>query len=1702
MPDMLEDNRGQSPQEALTGDIQTLIEKGIQTPVPSYKVPKDFSLTPAMAGTDIDKAYTDEAYKAKLRQLDYNEHGEKEGRASLGTVVSSPKGLIDMIGVRESNANYTPEANPWGYIGKYQFGGEVFQDLGYKDKNFNWTGKNGINSSEDWLKPENNHLQESEMVRITELKRKRLIKKGIGEYLGKTINGVYISMEGAQASAHLLGAGGTMKMIKGAYDAKDGFGTSGFEYIKLANSTFGLGEGKETIESTTVPKGFGLNLHAQQQEANWLTHVQRAQLEEAQNNVPLGEQFRAVMDNRWLANSAGRWLAKNNRDVPPDPEWTFSPEDEKALAYQYSPKELKHISQAVSAQDQRYRMFDVSEDRRRLKREQTAGLAVSLVSEVLDPAGILLSFATAGLYKVNQATRLGNAMKTASLVSLEEMALETFKVSEDTSKNWEEVILAGVGAYAIALPIGALRKGSLKIEQERVLLSSQRERLAKVVRDKAQLQMYQQQKASLLARQHELGSYKTVVDDTDIKVLDANARADFNLMPDEHLADLQLTLAEDITKLDVAIAKRQDDIADVARWFDGDESDILHKNQKKYNKEKAKMLSDETTRIEREKIIFEREFHAKTGARVGKNPNLEAVEADQLQRAMDKFDKELAEKYTEVASLERTLVKDKNARKVKKLRKSGSKEAENYSSSVLRDEMMAKHDYTVSSLQNQVATKQDLVDTQMGLAKSKKEADSVNNMTKEQQVAHFGNSKSAEIVAEAKRIEADIAEINLQVKKLEDEMIETYSIKGEERLASKSNKVDSDGNPDGDSVGAMRTRRQASADELFPDASDDIASLDNAVLESAMARYVAYEQANGKNWTKFIPDFLLSDYTRINQSNDQGILALSHLLLDNPQLGDAHTVSTLVTLNDNTIRMAGQDSLDRGFLLHLTENNNNHLTGQLFFNAREKFNTQVSLAIKGLIADADLTESVKLARDGQRNLFKVAGELRKRQREIGFENLTSHDNYLPDIMSESSILKLNDDGWGKVDIVNLIARGYESGGSQMTARQAKAIAYIKYDSISSKFLSGDDIHHVLRADRVSDAKRLMESANVPQDIIDDFFTDVFTKEDWKTVSKRARKSLFIDWKAEYTHPRTGKTVKISDVMETNVAKLSEAYTIESAFGSALAEKGIKSEAQLYRMIDAVEKNAINSGSDKAKIRKHMSILKKTIPQLKGRPVVDYSNSLNKVGRVVLDSTAMLRLQQVGFASIPEFARIASELGVIETVKALRGAGMFRAPNFTSKSLSRNAQNKLKADYQLEMQNIEEMIGYVGEADFNRTWNIRSDDLGSEMTSGFAKGLDTALEGGRRIGSWLSLHQTIQGGLAKVSSLGTSRRLLKALNGSQELSSSLKNQVRMAGISDAKFEELSAFIKANGKTESFQGRQIPVWNKKAFDDADAMAYAKRDKLLLDIEDLKLQKKDAEKQMKATESTDTAMQQVDKYTDIEKLDTQIEEMTVKANEPIQSMQRDIQVLLQRLLNRSVLKGQVGEMNTNWLGGFGRYLTQFKTFSLNSLEKQLIADMRGDVASLPAKFLYGTGMAYMAYSAQVQLRALGMEDNEAEKYRREMLEDPKKLAWGVFNKHSQLAIGGIVADGMVFTGVMPEGVYDGSRYGYMNSNVDAFVPALGTAKDVLETVSAGTSVIGSMTGVSDKSLSETTEKFKKESLQIIPYTNLITLGEYIKQ
>ena len=131
-------------------------------------------------------------------------------------IIKNHNQFLEDLGMRESSGNYKA-VNQYGYLGKYQFGRKTLNALGYKNV-----------SNREFLA--NGSIQEEAMYALL-THNKKILRRTISKYSGKTVNGIYITESGILAAAHLAGPGNVKKFFRKGYEFHDGNGTKMTSYM-------------------------------------------------------------------------------------------------------------------------------------------------------------------------------------------------------------------------------------------------------------------------------------------------------------------------------------------------------------------------------------------------------------------------------------------------------------------------------------------------------------------------------------------------------------------------------------------------------------------------------------------------------------------------------------------------------------------------------------------------------------------------------------------------------------------------------------------------------------------------------------------------------------------------------------------------------------------------------------------------------------------------------------------------------------------------------------------------------------------------------------------------------------------------------------------------------------------------------------------------------------------------------------------------------------------------------------------------------------------------------------------------------------------------------------------------------------------------------------------------------------------------------
>lgn len=219
-------------------------------------------------------------------------------------------------------------------------------------------------------------------------------------------------------------------------------------------------------------------------------------------------------------------------------------------------------------------------------------------------------------------------------------------------------------------------------------------------------------------------------------------------------------------------------------------------------------------------------------------------------------------------------------------------------------------------------------------------------------------------------------------------------------------------------------------------------------------------------------------------------------------------------------------------------------------------------------------------------------------------------------------------------------------------------------------------------------------------------------------------------------------------------------------------------------------------------------------------------------------------------------------------------------------------------------------------------------------------------------------------------------------------------------------------------------------------------------------------------------------------------QVRMLNFDAMEP--DLRETVGIGVRRLSGRLIQRNFVGDegiwMNKWW----GKALTQFKSFSIVSIEKQLIHDLRGDKIQAAQILAWSTLLGYASYATQMQMQALGREDRD--KFLDEKFQN-NNIAMGVFNKLPQVAGFGLGGDALATFGLMPDSMMQApGRMGFRQQGFGDLVAGAGVIGDFTD---FGRAMVRYANGDDDLSTRQLVDKGRR----LVPLANTIGVGQMTK-
>lgn len=144
--------------------------------------------------------------------------------------------FLQSLAQRESSGN-SHSVNKFGYAGLYQMGELALIEAGYYRRDGSekndwrgiWTGKNGVNSLQDFLA--NPATQTQAITAYHNVLWNQITARGLNNKVGQTFQGVPITQSGLIAAAHLIGAGGLRSCLNGG-SCTDANNTTALSYMQ------------------------------------------------------------------------------------------------------------------------------------------------------------------------------------------------------------------------------------------------------------------------------------------------------------------------------------------------------------------------------------------------------------------------------------------------------------------------------------------------------------------------------------------------------------------------------------------------------------------------------------------------------------------------------------------------------------------------------------------------------------------------------------------------------------------------------------------------------------------------------------------------------------------------------------------------------------------------------------------------------------------------------------------------------------------------------------------------------------------------------------------------------------------------------------------------------------------------------------------------------------------------------------------------------------------------------------------------------------------------------------------------------------------------------------------------------------------------------------------------------------------------------
>ena len=504
----------------------------------------------------------------------------------------------------------------------------------------------------------------------------------------------------------------------------------------------------------------------------------------------------------------------------------------------------------------------------------------------------------------------------------------------------------------------------------------------------------------------------------------------------------------------------------------------------------------------------------------------------------------------------------------------------------------------------------------------------------------------------------------------------------------------------------------------------------------------------------------------------------------------------------------------------------------------------------------------------------------------GFDDIERVPGYMPLKWMGTKMLKMSN---SKLEAYsNLLSQGYQRANIPSDAADKIAKAVIRRAKTKTLGMDSNPVTMFSKDSRLA-LEDILREGGVSEQDMSSIMRSIDTAAEDRGKASFARRRTPIDLTTQGQYK--GESISLMDIMDDDVQNVMTKYSMEVAGRSALARKGIASDADWRTMKEAVITSTPNEHLDRVN-----NIVDASYEHFLARPV---AGGVNKNVRRLMDWAQMSSLGMVGIPQMAETATILAAHGVGTVFKAVPEMNVLR------KGILKGDQEAVGVLKELDVH-----LGGIGNDHLLYRPEIRLQDVTPEDT-GALQFIDNVVAAANdRLGFISGMNQI----------------------------KSVQQQFIVKMQTDKVFQKLR-----DGMTEADRVR---------FADAGFDAGVL---------------KRLQKQLDNGNVTFQANGAVDRL-NIDKWESLLIE--------------DFTVGIHRHTNQLIQRGMIGE-DAYWTHNtLGSMLTQFRTFPLLAMQKQMVRHVRMADQEALSVFLYGTALSSAVSLAKAAAMDVGSEDKKRTK------------------------------------------------------------------------------------------------------------------------